>query len=258
MARPARIALFSISGLLLAGMVGSAGFTGLVLLSSHDVAASTQFDLPGETLTIESDDGGLHLVPGEPGQVRVDRKTTESIRGADPEWSLSEGTLRLTTNCPSFFTVDCDGDYTVAVPPTVKAVKVRSGDGSISVRGLAADIDLHSGDGSMKIRDVRAGTLKLSTSDGSVSVAGTAATDLTVSSGDGGVGLTLTEPPMHVKASTGDGSLRLTLPRTEDAYRTSVKVGDGSQTIQIKQDPDSPRTIELNTGDGSVTATYPR
>lgn len=258
MARPARIALFSISGLLVAGLVGSAGFTGLVVLSSHDVAASTRFDLPGETLTIESDDGAVHLVPGGPGQVKVDRTTTESIRGADPEWSLSEGTLRLTTDCPSFFTVDCDGDYTVAVPPAVKTVTVRSGDGSISVRGLTADIDLRSEDGSMSVRDVRAGTLKLSTSDGSVSVSGTAAAQLTVSSGDGGVGMTLTEPPMRVKASTGDGSLRLTLPRTEDAYRTSVKVGDGSQSIRIKQDPDSPRVIELSTGDGSVSAGYPR
>ncbi|WP_436772623.1 DUF4097 family beta strand repeat-containing protein [Yinghuangia sp. YIM S09857] len=256
MARPARIALFSISGALFAGLVGSAAFTGLVLLSSHDVSAATQFDLPGESLTVESDDGAVHLVPGEPGRVHVDRKTTESIRGADPEWSLTDGILRLGTNCPSFFSVDCDGDYTVTVPPSVKTVKVRSGDGSISVRSLTADLDLRSEDGSMTVRDVRAATLRLATSDGSVSVSGTAADAVVVSSGDGGVSLTLTEPPAGVKASTGDGSLRLTLPRTGDAYRTTVKVGDGSQSIQIKQDPDATRTLDLSTGDGSVRVRY--
>lgn len=256
MATPARITVFSITGLLFAGMVGSVSYSGLVLLSSHDLAASTQFDLPGDTLTIESDDGGVRLVRGEPGPLRVDRKTTESIRGADPEWSLQGGTLRLETNCPTFFAVNCDGDYTVMVPPTVKTVKVRTGDGSISVRGLEADIDLYSGDGSVTVRDVRAATLKLSTGDGSVSVDRTAAGSVTASSGDGSVGLTLTEAPMHVKASTGDGSLRLTLPRTEDSYRTKISVGDGSQSIQIRQDPDSPRTVELSSGDGSVRAQY--
>lgn len=254
----AGVTLYTIGGVVLASGIGMTGYTGLVVLSSHDVSASQRFEITGDRLTISSDGGGVHLKRGEvPGVVDVDRKTTESINGADPSWSMKDGKLRLDTNCSQFINVMCDGSYDVLVPPEIKTVTVRNDNGSVSADGMKVDtFDLTSDNGSIKVRDSTAGTLKLSSDNGSISVARTFADQVAASSDNGSLNMTLRNEPHYVKASSDNGSLKFAVPQGQSTYRITADADNGSKNVDIPSDDASVRKLELSSDNGSLRVKY--
>ncbi|WP_436773557.1 DUF4097 family beta strand repeat-containing protein [Yinghuangia sp. YIM S09857] len=256
----ARVTLFTVGGAVLAFGVGSVAITGLVLLSSHDVKANERFEFAGDHLTITSDGGGVHLRTGAAGVVAVDRTVTESIWGADPEWDLdqSESKLRLDTNCPVMYSVNCDGDYKVTIPAEVKSVTVRNSNGSVTVDEMQVDaFDLESDNGSIKVRDSSVtGLLKMSSDNGSINVDRSLADRIDASSDNGSMKLTLRNEPSAVKASSDNGSLRLTLPTGDRNYKLTADSDNGSKNVQDFENqlavPDSPYTINLSSDNGSL------
>lgn len=258
MSAPMRVTLFTLGGALLVTGVGTAGYTGLVVLSSHDVKASRQFDLPGNTLWITSDGGSVRLVRGEEtGTTSVDRTTTESINGSDPEWEMTDGRLRLDTNCPDFMNVMCDGSYTVTVPRNVTAVTVRNNNGSVRAEGLTADrFDLRSDNGSINVRD-SVGELKLESDNGSISVNTSWANTVEAKSDNGSVKLALQNEPQSVRAESDNGSVRVTVPESGTKYNVDAKTDNGSTTVADGlDDPNSLRTLTLLSDNGSVKVQY--
>ncbi|MEU8137467.1 DUF4097 family beta strand repeat-containing protein [Streptodolium elevatio] len=255
----ARVTLFTVGGAVLAFGVGSVAITGLILVSSHDVWAAEQFEFAGDTLTITSDGGGVHLRPGATaGSVNVDRRTTDSIWGADPEWDMdmTSGTLRLDTNCPPMYSVSCDGDYDVLVPPEVKYVKVRNTNGSVSIDRInALEFDLESDNGSIKVRDASAGKFKLSSDNGSIRVANTWAWGVEATSDNGSINMTLKNAPDWVDASSDNGSLKVYVPADGTKYKLTADSDNGSTNVaEDLKDDSSTRTLDLSSDNGSVTA----
>ncbi|WTW97229.1 DUF4097 domain-containing protein [Streptomycetaceae bacterium NBC_01309] len=255
----ARVTLFTVGGAVLAFGVGSVAITGLILLSSHDVAAQEQFEFVGNTLTVNSDGGGVHLKRGQTaGVVDVDRKTTDSIWGADPEWDMdkTDGVLRLDTNCPPMYSVNCDGDYDVFVPPEVTVVKVRNNNGSVSVDNMHLDLlDLGSDNGSIKIRNSSSPVLKLSSDNGSISVNGTWAWQVSASSDNGSIRMTLKNEPDYVNASSDNGSLRVTVPAGTGTYNVTNDHDNGGGSVAAGlHDAASPRVLKLSSDNGSSRA----
>jgi hypothetical protein len=254
MPRPLRATLFAVGGVLLAGLVGSGTLTLLQITSSHDIEASKDFAFNGDTLQIDTDGGAVHLVPGTAGNLHVDRRVTESIRGADPVWSLDGNKLRLDTNCPQFMTFTCDGHYTVTVPLGVP-ITVRGDDGSISVDNLHQPLDLRSDNGSIRVRD-SSGNLKLQSDNGSISVDRTVADRVELSSDNGSLKVSLLNAPMYVKASADNGSARVYVPRGPETYNIRLSTSNGSKDNKLVSDPASPRTIDISTDNGSVKVDY--
>jgi hypothetical protein len=256
MPSPSRVALFTIGGVVLAGAIGSAAFTGIVLLSAHDDKARTQFVLTADTLVIESDGGGVKLVPGAPGVVNVDRTTTHAIRGAKPSWSMTGDKLKLDTNCPMFFSVNCDGNYTVTVPAAVKIVTVRNNNGAIRAEGMHKDLNLTSDNGSITVRD-SVGNLKLDSDNGSINVDRSWADRIEASSDNGSLKVTLNNEPSFVRGSSDNGSARVTLPKGDRVYKVRVDSDNGSQNADdIRHDPASPYLIDISSDNGSVRVVY--
>ncbi|MCF2529923.1 DUF4097 family beta strand repeat-containing protein [Yinghuangia soli] len=256
MPSPSRVALFTVGGVVLAGAIGSAAFTGIVLLSAHDDKAHTQFTLTADTLVIESDGGGVKLVPGEPGVVNVDRTTTHAIRGAKPKWSMAGDKLKLDTNCPMFFSVNCDGNYTVTVPAAVKVVTVRNNNGAIRAEGMHKDLNLTSDNGSITVRD-SVGNLKMDSDNGSINVDRTWADRIEASSDNGSLKITLNNEPSWVKASSDNGSARLTLPQGDRVYKLKVDTDNGSKnTSGIKDSAASNFLLDVSSDNGSVRVNY--
>lgn len=253
----AGVTLYTIGGVVLASGVGMTGYTGLMVLSSHDVSASQRFEISGDTLTVTSDGGGVHLKPGGvAGVVDVDRKTTDSINGAEPEWSMKDGKLRLDTNCSNFINVMCDGSYDVMVPPEIKYVTVRNDNGSVTADHMKVNtFDLTSDNGSIKVRDSVAGVLKLSSDNGSISVARSAADWVDAGSDNGSLGMTLTNEPHYVKASSDNGSLKVTLPRGEARYTVTADADNGSKSVDIPSET-SERILDLSSDNGSLRVRY--
>ncbi|HSA52812.1 MAG TPA: DUF4097 family beta strand repeat-containing protein [Yinghuangia sp.] len=261
MSTPMRVALFSLGGVLLAGGIGTASYTGLLVLSSHDVKAETTFDLPGNSLWVTSDGGSVRLVRGnEPGKVHVNRTTTESIHGADPEWEMVDGRLRLDTNCPGFMNVTCDGSYTVTVPRNVNTITVRSDNGAVRAEGLTAErFDLRSDNGAIKVRD-SVGHLTLESDNGSISVDTSWAETVEAKSDNGSVKMALENEPQSVRAESDNGSVRVTVPLSERRYSVDAKTDNGSQSVAKQphdmHDPYSRFRLTLLSDNGSVKAQY--
>lgn len=99
------------------------------------------FDLPGTTLTIDSDDSALEIVAADhtpSGKIKVTRWFQGTVAlGTDPEvtWSMDGDRLVLGERC-SGVVADCSAQHRIEVPRGV-AVTVEDKDGSVRARGFA-------------------------------------------------------------------------------------------------------------------------
>ncbi len=118
-------------------------------------------------------------------------------------------------------------DLAVFVPGEVAVDRVRTDDGSVTLRGVSGDPTVQTGDGDVVASDVR-GDLDAATEDGDVTVERTT-----------GV----------VAARSDDGDVLVRAPGSIGDLRT----GDGDVTAEIGEALDA--TIDATTGDGNVTAT---
>ena len=144
------------------------------------------------------------------------------------------------------FSVSPTARLTVWVPRRAD-VRVRSGDGSITVERVNGKLDAHTGDGSIRADEI-AGDLNLTSGDGSVTVDNVEGR-LALDTRDGSVNVAgkLTAVRLH----TGDGSI---VYRAERGTRMSedwdISTGDGGVTVYLP--PDFDAELDAHTGDGSI------
>ncbi|MFJ8824773.1 DUF4097 family beta strand repeat-containing protein [Streptomyces sp. NPDC102467] len=222
--------------------------------SDDDHPDHRSFALHGTTLTVDSDDSALELVPGDSDQVKVTRWFKGStVVGSDPKvtwkWQADEDRLTLRLHCSGIVT-DCSARHRVEVPRGI-AVVVRSDDGSVRANDFKKGLDIATQDGSVHVENV-SGPLRLQGDDGSLHASGVDARKVSVRSKDGSVHLTLRTVPDRVEASTDDGSLTLTLPGSA-TYRVSTHTDDGGVHVDVPRDTHSAHRISARSQDGEVT-----
>jgi Toastrack DUF4097 len=111
-------------------------------------------------------------------------------------------------------------------------IELRTGDGSVRGVGLAGTLNVHTGDGSLRFDDV-SGAVNLESGDGGARVSGTLQA-VTVKTGDGSVELRADDGSVMSgdwDIRTGDGGLRLDLPRSFSAD-LDASTGDGSVSVR--------------------------
>ncbi|MFJ5555867.1 DUF4097 family beta strand repeat-containing protein [Streptomyces sp. NPDC093250] len=211
------------------------------------------FDLPGTTLTIDSDDSALEIVAADhtpSGKIKVTRWFQGTVAlGTDPEvtWSMDGDRLVLRERC-SGVVADCSTKHRIEVPHGV-AVTVEDKDGSVRARGFRDALSIRTTDGSVRVTD-SSGPLELRTGDGSVRAEVTSRT-VRARTGDGSVHLELGVVPDLVESRTGDGSLTIDLPRA--GYRVDTDTGDGAEDVSVPRDDSSAHRVTARTGDGRLT-----
>jgi hypothetical protein len=250
MNKTARIALVSVGGVVTAGAIGMGVWSGLVLLSSHDVRAETSFGLTGSDLTISSDNGSVRLVVGEPGAIRVERKVTESIASAHPRWTLVDNRLTLDSGCPSFVALNCDASYVVHVPGDL-ALTVRTDNGSIRATGFTGALALTTDNGSITVRE-STGELRLRTDNGSVNTYDTRSPVISAATDNGSVNVRMAVAPTSVDVRTDNGDARVQVPPGPESYNVSVSTDNGNRTVNVPQSSQSPNRIVARTDNGDV------
>ncbi|MFI7007242.1 DUF4097 family beta strand repeat-containing protein [Streptomyces sp. NPDC050145] len=212
------------------------------------------FALQGRTLTVDSDDSALELVPADGDEVKVTRWFEGStVIGSDPRttwrWDKSEDRLTLRLDCSGFI-ADCSARHRLEVPRDVKVV-VRDDDGSVRATGFRHGLDITAQDGSVRITD-SAGPLRVRTDDGSVKATGIDARTVSVRTQDGSADLDLRTVPDRVDAVSDDGSVDVALPGSA-AYKVSSHSDDGSVRVSVPRDADSAHRVTVRTQDGKVT-----
>lgn len=145
-----------------------------------------------------------------------------------------------------------DGSVTVSGRATT--ADLRSDNGSITATGLTSDrLTARTSDGRIRLSgDVKSADLH--TDNGSIQATALEAERVTAGTSDGGVRLGFAAPPMNIQARSDNGSIRVGLPAGE-GYAISASTDNGGERIDpaVRQDPASPRHVDLHTSNGSVT-----
>ncbi|WP_420033484.1 DUF4097 family beta strand repeat-containing protein [Streptomyces sp. cg28] len=212
------------------------------------------FALHGRTLTVDSDDSTLELVPGDGDRVKVTRWFQgSSVAGSSPRatwrWDAAQGRLTLRMHCGGILT-DCSARHRIEVPRGV-ALVVDNGDGSVRARGFGNGVDISTQDGSVRVSDT-SGPLRMRSADGSLHASGIDARQVSADSQDGSVDIALRTAPDRVTAHAQDGSLTLTLPGST-TYKVSTHTQDGGVDVSVPTDPHSRHQVSARTQDGKVT-----
>jgi len=208
------------------------------------------FALHGRTLTIDSDDSDLEIVPATADKVQVTRWFKGSVMvGEDPRvtWAMKDDRLVLRLKC-SGLVASCSALHRIEVPRGV-AVKVEDRDGSVRARGFKESLSLSTRDGSVRVTD-STGPLTLNSHDGSVKATGVSSRRVHAETRDGSVHLELSAVPDLVEANSSDGSVSITLP--QGTYRVTTHTSDGTAHVSVPQDPRSSHVVDARTRDGSV------
>ncbi|RZE59315.1 hypothetical protein C0R01_23685 [Streptomyces albidoflavus] len=218
-----------------------AGAVALVLLTTgcgQDASADggaepehKSFALTGRTLTVDSDDSRIELVPGDGEEVRVTRWFSGRVLlGSTPraEWTVEGDALTLRVSCAGLL-AHCDARHRIEVPADT-AVALRTQDGAVTAKGFSAPLTLHGSDAPLTVEDV-SGPLDLRSADGAI-------TTRSVSSS-------------RVRARTEDGSVTVELP--EAAYDVRTEVEDGRTNVSVLEDPASSRVVSVTAEDGNIT-----
>lgn len=216
------------------------------------------FALHGKTLTIDSDDSALELVPVDGDEVRVTRWfDARVVLGKDPKttWSWQDDRLTLRVHCSGVVT-SCSAKHRVEVPRDVM-VTVRNQDGSVTARGFRSALRIHTDDGSIRVED-SAGPLELSGRDGSIRAVGLTSRQVKATSVDGSLQLELKDVPDRVDARSEDGSTTITLPRSGGsagavAYHVTATSDDGHVSVDVPRDEHSAHVVSAHADDGTVT-----
>lgn len=212
------------------------------------------FALHGRTLTVDSDDSKLDLVPGDGDQVKVTRWFQGStVVGSSPKatwkWQSGEDRLTLRLHCNGLI-ADCSVRHRVEVPRGI-AVAVRNEDGRVHARDFRNGLDITTSDGSVHVENA-SGPLRLHSKDGSLHASGIDARRVTVRSEDGSARVDLRTAPARVEATTQDGSLTLGLPGSAE-YDVTTDTQDGAVDVSVPRDTHSDHRVSARTEDGKVT-----
>ncbi|NUW41035.1 hypothetical protein [Nonomuraea rhodomycinica] len=217
-----------------------------VELDAKEVHDSHAFTHAGGQLTVRSSTGGLRILPGEPGAVRVERWVRGKAAGeGNASWSLKDGVLRLGADCTMVFG-DCGARYHVRVPPGVRLVVEGSEEGVI-LQDLAQDADVSS-HGPIKAYGA-SGRLRLNGDHGLVEGERLKSASVRVRTRAGAVRLAFAMPPSQVDVVSDHGYVRTTVPK--GAYRVTAQSRYGDERSEV-EDVRSERTIVAKSTSGNI------
>jgi hypothetical protein len=209
------------------------------------------FALHGRTLTVDSDDSALEIVPADVREVQVTRWFRGTVVvGGDPRvtWAMKDDRLVLRLKC-SGIVADCSARHRIEVPRGV-AVTVQDGDGSVRAEGFGTALSIRTRDGSVRVSG-STGPLTLDSGDGSVRATGVGSRRVHATTRDGSVALEFRVVPDLVESSSADGSVSIALPHA--SYRVSARSQDGSVHVSVPRDDNSSHVVDARTRDGSVS-----
>lgn len=217
-----------------------------VRLDAKETRSTRTFTHTGDQLTINSALGGLRVLPGAAGGVRVDRWLRgKAAADGNASWSLENGTLKLGANCTVVFG-DCGARYHVRVPPGVRLV-IRSADEGVILRDLAQDLDVSS-TGPIRAYGT-SGALRLRGQDDLIAGDRLRSADVRARTAAGPIHLSFAAPPSTVELLSGDGRVTARLPA--GPYRVTATSTHGRARSQIKS-TGGDRTIVARSTTGDV------
>nr|WP_145767110.1 DUF4097 family beta strand repeat-containing protein [Streptomyces brevispora] len=211
------------------------------------------FAFSGKTLTIDTANTTLELVPADVKKVEVTRQVDGWVvlgNGPDPSWIMRDGTLTLKVKCEALIS-NCDSRHQVKVPRGV-AVTVHGDNGRIVASGFDTPLDLRSDNGRVTVRD-SSGPLKLGSDNGGIVAEGISGSSVTADSDNGAVRLGFTAVPTLVDTVSDNGEVVIELPGGSTSYAVSTEADNGNTSVEVPRSDDSPHVVRARSNNGEVT-----
>ncbi len=214
--------------------------------NGKEAHATRTFPHSGTQLTITSSGGGLRILPGTAGAVRVDRWSRgKAAAEGNASWSLEDGTLRLSADCAIVFG-DCAARYRVRVPPGVRLV-VHGSDDGVVLRDLAQDVNVSSA-GPIRAYGT-SGRLRLLGDDSLIAGDHLRSPTADVRTSTGPINLSFATPPSRLNIRSRDGRVTAIVP--PGPYQVTATSTHGRARSQLKS-TGSDRTIVVRSTSGDV------
>jgi hypothetical protein len=260
------------TGLLLGGILTgallTAGTAGLWItlagpqpLRTESQERTFREPVTGIDISISHGNSSLTLISGPAGVVTVRRQAMWSRAKPVPEEQIVGRTLQISSRCPRVVLPpagQCQADLVVEVPPGA-TVRADVEAGRIHAEGLTGAVDLTTYGGDITAAGVR-GRLRARSDGGNIIGTELAGTETEVKAEWGDVDLRFTAAPALVRASTRDGDVSISVPRTGtgiDGYQVRADTRNGRQDIDVPQDSAGRHNIIAHTGFGDVSVRHP-
>lgn len=224
--------------------------TGCSETSSHDSPDRDAFTVPGERLTVVSDNSRLELTAADVDKVEVAHWYDGWSAGGDiePVTRWEDGELRLDIDCGGLLK-GCDSRYEVKVPRGLR-VSARSENGTVTADGFKDGLTLRSDNGDVRAGAV-AGPLELRSSNGEVTADAVASDTVEAVAENEAVRLDFDRVPSAVDASSSNGSVRIRVPRA--GYAVKATSGGGDVEVEVPRDSGSGKRITAHSDNEKVS-----
>ncbi|WP_328538989.1 DUF4097 family beta strand repeat-containing protein [Streptomyces sp. NBC_00344] len=237
-----------------AAAVAALALSGCGADPSDAPAEHKSFALSGKTLTVDSDNASIELVPADVKTVEVTRRVDGWVflgSGPHASWSMKNDKLTLRLKCDALAS-DCAARHQIKVPRGVTVV-VQDDNGRITATGFTTPLKLRSDNGAVVVRD-SAGALDLSSNNGSVNAENVSSGSVTAGSDNGAVRLAFSKAPDRVKTVSDNGAVEIALPTgTGLAYRVDTSSDHGRVKISVPRNDSSTHVVSARSGNGEVT-----
>lgn len=238
--------------LVVAGLLS--GTSSVVSLLAHDERVTTETfaaaDLGITAIDVGSAYGTVEIVGSAGEDIVVVAEISRGIRDTGVRSGVVGATLELANTCPNFGSEWCWVNYTIEVPRDLDVVV--DADDRVTVRNVDGDVHIDVDNGRATLLSI-GGAISVDADNGRVEGSNLSGPTADVSADNGRVELMFSEPPDLVVAESDNGSIDVAVPPVDGAYRVEADTDNGSQNIDIANDPESSRVIRVRSSNGSVT-----
>ncbi|MEU8250500.1 hypothetical protein [Nonomuraea sp. NPDC048916] len=212
---------------------------------------SIPFELAKLKLEAERGNVSLQVLPGEAGELVLERMLRWSADKPAVTEDWDGRTLRLSAVCPGSDRFDpplCQADYLLLVPPETD-LEIATVNGGLGVSRVHGDVRATSVSGPVHIEDTR-GDLWVRSGSGDVRADGLTGYHVDVEVGSARVELSFRASPSEVRAvarAAGDVDVFVPSELTYDVTTDALRID-----VNVLTDKESPRKITAGTPDGVV------
>lgn len=209
-----------------------------------------------EQLDLEVPVGDVSIVAGSPERVEIERTLRWSGERPAIAETWSGDTLRIVVDCPGGGPqrgAECKVDQVVQAPPEAGAA-VDTAAGAIDVRDIHGELSLSTAAGAITLAGV-SGSLSVSSAAGNITGSDLRSPRVEARLQAGTANLRFAAAPEHVTVEATAGSVTIEVP-PGDAYQVRITTTVGAQQVDVVQDPDADRVIEVRTTVGEVRIRY--
>jgi hypothetical protein len=253
--RPARgRTLWIVAGsLLLIAALGWGTFN-IVDVMAHE-ERTERFSVPADGLDgllVDNDNGSVSIVGNTSSEVGVIAEVSEGLRSTEFRHEVVDSTLELHGSCPAIGAIWCRVSWDVEVSRDL-AVDIDANNDSVDVVDIDGDVRIDADNGSVELAGLT-GSVEVDADNGRVVGTDLASSRVVAGSNNGRVELTFTEVPDLVRATSDNGSIEIVVPAIEGGYSVTADTDNGDIDLtSINNNPESPRTIDVESNNGDVT-----